>query len=217
MGRNSKIGVSSALFWIPFIKDHPGVGVGHSITACVTKTDQILMNPAVVMDSIFTAAASGASISMTCHSLATITPIEHRISTNVASCRDESLYFKRVKGSMKRPTHPVMGPVSRANYGQGFHQTSTMDMKSANTFRPGWQIALLLALFALMNPCCQRYPPLTRHPVMTIQRSSIPPIISTNSFPCRPMTCSVAFPASIRHYAAVGWQRPGIGSWRNPD
>jgi hypothetical protein len=47
---------------------------GNSITACVTKTDQISMNPAVVMDSIFTAAASGASISMTCHSLATITP-----------------------------------------------------------------------------------------------------------------------------------------------
>lgn len=45
-----------------------------------------------------------------------------------------------------------MGLVSRANYGQAFHQTSAMDMKSANTFRPGRQIALLLALFALMNP-----------------------------------------------------------------
>ena len=45
-----------------------------------------------------------------------------------------------------------MGPVSRANYGQAFHQTSAMNMKSANTFRPGRQIALLLALFALMNP-----------------------------------------------------------------
>ena len=32
------------------------------------------MDPAVGMDSVFTAAAWGASISMTCHSLATITP-----------------------------------------------------------------------------------------------------------------------------------------------
>ena len=51
-----------------------------------------------------------------------------------------------------------MGPVSRANYGQGFHQTSTMDMKSANTFRPGRQIALLLALFALINPVLSEIP-----------------------------------------------------------
>ena len=51
-----------------------------------------------------------------------------------------------------------MGPVSRANYRQGFHQTSTMDMKSANTFRPGRQIALLLALFALMNPVLSEIP-----------------------------------------------------------
>ena len=84
---------------------------------------------------------------MTCHSLATITLIEHRISTNCHKvCRDEYYTLPRVKGSKERPTHPIMGPVSRANYGQGFHQTSAMDMKSANTFRPGRQITLLLAL-----------------------------------------------------------------------
>ena len=51
-----------------------------------------------------------------------------------------------------------MSPISRANYGQGFHQTSAMDMKSANTFRPARQIALLLALFALMNPALSEIP-----------------------------------------------------------
>ena len=33
-----------------------------------------------------------------------------------------------------------------------------MDMKSANTFRPGRQITLLLALFALMNPALSEIP-----------------------------------------------------------
>ena len=51
-----------------------------------------------------------------------------------------------------------MSPVSRANYGKGFHQTSAMDMNSANTFRPGRQIALLLALFALINPALSEIP-----------------------------------------------------------
>ena len=51
-----------------------------------------------------------------------------------------------------------MSPISRANYGKGFHQTSAMDRKSANTFRPARQIALLLALFALMNPALSEIP-----------------------------------------------------------
>ena len=51
-----------------------------------------------------------------------------------------------------------MSPISRANYGNGFHQTSAMDRKSANTFRPARQIALLLALFALMNPALSEIP-----------------------------------------------------------
>ena len=92
-----------------------------------------------------------------------------------------------------------------------------MDMKSANTFRPGRQIALLLALFALMNPALSEIPSTNPTAGDEIQRSSIPPIISTNSFPCRPMTCSVAFLASIWPCAAVvaaeAWDRGG----RNPD
>ena len=51
-----------------------------------------------------------------------------------------------------------MSPIIRANYGKGFYQTSAMDMKSANTFRPVRQIALLLALFALMNPALSEIP-----------------------------------------------------------
>ena len=67
---------------------------GNSITACVTKTDQISMNPAVVMDSIFTAAAwcvNQHDLPQSCHNYPLI---EHRISTNCHKvCRDESLYF----------------------------------------------------------------------------------------------------------------------------
>ena len=51
-----------------------------------------------------------------------------------------------------------MRPISRANYGKGFHQTSAMDRKSEKTVRPARQNALLLALFALMNPARSEIP-----------------------------------------------------------